>query len=172
MFHEYEKFLADFDKKLANYFEQEKEKIFCKKGCSLCCENADYPLSYLEMRYLIQGFLNLEKQKHDLVRENIRNLQACGKQESYVCPFLLGRECSVYSYRPLVCRVHGLGYMLETGKVKLPECANFGLNYSKNFDGKMIDFEPIKEDLNLDKIYAQNNLFAWGEVRSMMDWFE
>ncbi|MCM1010803.1 MAG: YkgJ family cysteine cluster protein [Fusobacterium sp.] len=163
----YERFLKEFAEKLAAYFEHDAAAIKCKKGCTFCCENADYPLSRLEMEYLMKGFLRLDKEKHDLVRERIRKITA----KPYPCPFLLEGECSVYSYRPLTCRVHGLAYMRSDGIVKLPECARQGLNYSENFDGKTINFEPIKEDLNLDKIFAAHPEFDFGEIRSMIDWF-
>lgn len=65
----YARFLKEFDAKLAAYFEHDAAAIKCQKGCTFCCENADYPLSRLEMEYLMQGFLKLDKEKHDLVRE-------------------------------------------------------------------------------------------------------
>lgn len=166
----YEKFLNEFDKKLAAYFERDAAAIKCKKGCIFCCENADYPLSLLEMKYLMQGFLKLDKSRHDRVRENIRNLMR-RRTSIYPCPFLLDGECAVYAYRPLTCRIHGLGYLRSDGIVKLPECAKIGLNYSENFDGHSVDFEPIKEDLNLDKIFAAHPELEFGEIRSMIDWF-
>lgn len=163
----YEKFLKEFDEKLAAYFERDAAAIKCKKGCTFCCENADYPLSLLEMEYLMKGFLLLEKEKHDRVREKIRNTA----DKPYPCPFLIDGECSIYSYRPLTCRVHGLAYMRSDGIVKLPECARIGLNYSENFDGQTVNFEPIIEDLNLDKIFSEHSELEFGEIRSMIDWF-
>lgn len=163
----YARFLREFDAKLAVYFEHDAAAIKCKKGCTFCCENADYPLSRLEMEYLMQGFLKLDKEKHDLVRERIRKITA----KPYPCPFLVDCECSVYPYRPLTCRVHGLAYMRADGIVKLPECSRHNLNYSENFDGEAINFEPIKEDLNLDKIFDAHPEFDFGEIRSMIDWF-
>ncbi len=166
----YERFLKEFDAKLAVCFERDASAIKCQKGCTFCCENADYPLSRLEMEYLMQGFLQLDKEKHDRVREKIKHLIRV-KPDIYPCPFLLNGECSVYPCRPLTCRVHGLAYMRCDGIVKLPECARNGLNYSENFDGQTINFEPIKEDLNLDKIFAAHPEFDFGEIRSMIDWF-
>lgn len=167
---EWENFLKDFDQKLARYFERDAAAIKCKKGCTFCCENADYPLSLPEMRYLMQGFAKLDKEKHDRVRTNIQQLLKT-RPKIYPCPFLIEGECAVYPYRPLTCRVHGLAYMKSDGVVKLPECANYGLNYSKNFDGKTVNFEPIKEDLNLDKIFASAPNFNPEEIRSLINWF-
>ena len=41
----YQLFLKELDNKLSLYFDQHKEYICCKKGCSLCCEKGDYPIS-------------------------------------------------------------------------------------------------------------------------------
>lgn len=168
----YEHFLNKFDKKLVQYFKRDSAAIKCRKGCTLCCKNADYPLSFLEMKYLMQGFARLEKEKHDLVRSNIKKILSDTRTASYPCPFLVEGECSVYPYRPLTCRVHGLAYMRSDGIVKLPECARYGLNYSQNFDGETVNFEPIKEDLNLDKIFASEPELKFGEIHSMIDWFK
>lgn len=166
----YEKFLQDFDAKLLKYFEQDKDKIFCRSGCDYCCKNADYPLSYIEMQYLMNAFLNMDKPLHDEIRENIKKLIKTDKK-SYDCPFLINGKCSVYRARPLTCRVHGLAFLMQNGIVKLPDCANIGLNYSKNFDGKTIDFTPVNDDLMLDKIFKSFPKIEFGEIRSLIDWF-
>ncbi len=168
----YVQFLKEFDAKLAAYFKRDSAAIKCQKGCSLCCENGDYPLSYLEMSYLMQGFACLDKEKHDCVRENIIKIKAQRETlKAYPCPFLLDGSCSVYQYRPLTCRVHGLAYMRSDGIVKLPECARCGLNYAQNFDGETVNFEPVKEDLNLDKIFASRPHLDFGPIKSMIDFF-
>ena len=166
----YEQFLEEFDGKLSRYFERDAAAIKCQKGCSLCCENGDYPLSHLEMEYLMKGFCRLNQRLHDKVRDNIKTLLE-HPQKTYSCPFLIDGECSVYAYRPLTCRIHGLAYMRSDGIVKLPECARNGLNYSENFDGKTINFEPIKEDLNLDKIFASHPELNFGPIKSLVDFF-
>ncbi len=173
MFKPYECFLSEFDKKLEEYFRRDAAAIKCKKGCTFCCTNGDYPLSHLEMCYLMQGFVWLDKSRHDEVRENIRALANISNaaQKGYACPFLLDGECSVYRYRPLICRVHGLAYMRSDGIVELPECARCGLNYSDNFNGESVDFEPIKDDLSLKKIYKSARKIDFGPIKSLLDWF-
>ena len=171
MFKQYKDFLEKLDVKLQKYFERDADKIKCQKGCSLCCSNGDYPLSYLEMRYLMYGFSLLEKDIHDEVRANIKKLITTESKKSYVCPFLKENMCSVYKYRPIICRVHGLAYRKQNGVVNLPGCADFGLNYSKNYDGEKVDFEPIDEDLSINKIVKLEKEIAFSEIRSLIDWF-
>ena len=55
-FENYEKFLESIDCDLEKIFEYQSEYLCCKRGCSLCCERGDYPLSRLEFEYLKSGF--------------------------------------------------------------------------------------------------------------------
>ena len=167
MFDEYEKFLNELDTKLAEFFARDKDKIKCRRGCSDCCKNANFPLSLLEMKYLMYGFSKLEKEIHDKVRDNI-NLAIKQNKDEYDCPFLLNDVCSVYPYRPIICRVYGLAYKRTDGIVNLPCCSPNGLNYGKNYNGKTVNFEPINIDLNPSAIRSGND---FGEVRPMIKWF-
>ena len=74
MIKQYEKFLARFDEKMKKYFERDKALIKCEKGCSLCCTNGNYPLSQLEMSYLMRAFSFLEKGLHEKIKNNIKIL--------------------------------------------------------------------------------------------------
>ena len=56
---DYSQFLKEFDSKLAKYFKQHQEFINCKIGCSQCCEKGDYPISELELNYIMQGYITL-----------------------------------------------------------------------------------------------------------------
>ena len=164
---DYKSFLEQLDNRLAKYFERDKDKICCCKGCSNCCKNADFPLSFVEMNYLMKGFLALDKTTQDEVRKNIKNILHTNRK-FYTCPFLVNDLCSAYEYRPIICRVHGLAYKRADGIVNLPDCANSGLNYADNFDGETVDFEPVKEDLNPISI---RKALDFGEVRPMIRWF-
>jgi len=66
----------------------------CKKGCSLCCYN-EVAISLLEAEY-IEKFIGI-KQSLNLDTQNFRGTP---------CPFLEDGACSIYKYRPFVCRRH------------------------------------------------------------------
>lgn len=159
----YEEFIEKFDKKLIKYFDFHKEYIFCKEGCSFCCENGDYPLSQLELKYLMKGFTILDDATKKNVQDNIKNIKKGGK-----CPFLINSRCSIYQYRPIVCRVHGLAYLFKDNKVKLPYCANKGKNYSAQYDkeGEIL-INPILENLDTPAVLKN---FDYGEIRNLFDW--
>ena len=92
---------------------------------------------------------------------------------------LIDNKCSVYPYRGIVCRVHGLAwYDEDENKIRLPYCVNKGLNYAKVFDretGEVILQNPIREKLRIDTILksdeAEQLELECGEIRPMIKWF-
>ena len=157
----YPEFLKIFDKKISQYFDRYSKYICCKKGCSSCCECGEYQITELELKYLMQGFLSLDDETKKLVQTNFKNMQKGG-----VCPFLVNKECSVYDFRPIVCRVHGLAYQKDNF-VQLPYCANTGLNYSKVYEKGTIKIESINENLDTPEVLKD---FDYGEIRSLYNW--
>ncbi len=157
----YKQFLEKLDQKLEQYFEAHKDYICCKAGCSACCEKGDYPISQLELEYLMQGFIALDNVTKKIVQENIKSMQ---KSES--CPFLINKLCSVYPYRPIICRVHGLAYLIGE-KVKVPYCVNSGKNYAEVFENNEITINPVLENLDTAEILKE---FNFGEIRNLFDW--
>lgn len=160
---DYPKFLKELDKKLNACFLEQKDFIHCKAGCSACCEKGDYPLSDIELEYLMQGFINLEPEKKIIVQENFKTMKKGGK-----CPFLIDKLCSIYPYRPIICRTHGLAYLMKDGRANVPYCANEGKNYSEVYkDGELLS-EPIKENLSTQNILL--NLADSRTVKNLYDW--
>ena len=160
----YADFLEKLDSRLEKYFDEQRTHICCRVGCSSCCERGDYPLSQIELEYIMQGYVSLENEQKLAVQENVKNMQKGG-----ACPFLVNRKCSIYHYRPIICRVHGLAYICGENTVKVPFCVNEGKNFSKVFkDGEIIS-EPIKENLDTPQILAK---YDFGEIRNLYDWIK
>lgn len=159
----YPEFLKELDKKLGDYFISQAGNVCCKKGCSLCCETGDYPLSDVELEYLIQGFILLEPEQKIIVQNNIKNMKKGGK-----CPFLIDKRCSIYPYRPIICRTHGLAYLMNDGRANVPYCVHDGKNYSKVYKNGELLTEPVKENLSIQSLisdlgcdYCIKNLYDW-----------
>ena len=161
---DYPTFLSELDKKLSKYFNVHKEYICCEVGCSLCCEKGDYPLSSIELEYLMQGFISLSDELKQQVQANIKNMI-----KGETCPFLIDKKCSVYPYRPIICRVHGLAYLCKENTVKVPYCVHENKNYANAYKDGFINIAPIAE--NLDTANLLNN-FEFGEIRNLADWLE
>ena len=135
----------------------------------------EYPFSWLEMGYLMQGFLALDEQTKNIIKQNIEKLKEekanfTGKRFEYCCPFLINGKCSVYKNRGLTCRIHGLAHLKRDGTVNVPYCANDGLNYSKVFKNGIFSTEPIKEILYIDEIF-KNFDGEMGEIRPLIECF-
>ena len=176
MLKRYEQFLKQLDERLDEYFQSQCEFIKCKPGCSLCCEVGEYPFSRLEAEYLMQGFIKLPKDVKQKIRYEIKALKQANPK-MYKCPFLIDKKCSVYQYRGIICRVHGLAW-LDDEQIRLPYCVNKGLNYSKVFDretGEVFLQNPVKEHLRIDSILrseqAQKYELECGEIRPLVKWF-
>ena len=176
MLKRYELFLEKFDKRLEKYFEEQCEFIKCKEGCSACCEVGEYPFSRLEAEYLMSGFIKLPADIKEKIRKEIKHLKP-ENPKMYKCPFLIDNMCSVYKYRGLVCRVHGLAWF-DGEKIQLPYCVNKGLNYSKVFDretGEVFLPNAVQEVLRIDSILrspeAEKYELECGEIRPLIKWF-
>ena len=193
----YEKYLEIIDSYLVKFFEQQSPYIFCQKGCSICCEDGEYPFSKIEFNYIMNGYSQLPENVKGKIKKNIDKLKkkkAKSKKEnfSHKCPFLIEKSCSLYKYRALVCRSYGLAafYYTKDGKkkYKLPCCVKKGLNYSSVFDKKEgifttqkwkasgIEIEPVSYNVSLQYL-LDNELTQYlnldlKEQKVLMDWFE
>lgn len=157
-------FFEKLDSLLEGYFQAHKAYICCKAGCSSCCEKGDYPVSELELKYLMQGFIELDSEKKLIVQKNIKTMQ-----RGEACPFLIENLCSVYDYRPVICRVHGLAYICGNDTVKLPYCANEGKNYSSVYKDGEVFINPVKDNLDTPSLLKN---FDYGEIRNLYDWLK
>ena len=180
MINNYLLYLAYLTQKLEKFFDNQAPYIFCKKGCSKCCENGEYPFS------------KLSDEKRKIVEENIRRIKKekaefNGETFSYACPFLINNECSVYEFRGIICRSFGLMSINDKGASKIPFCAFEGLNYSNVLEPetKIISSEKYKklgnvnEPLAFNVSYkfltsdemAKNFSINFGDKKSLIDWF-
>ena len=185
MIEKYEKYLVKINGYLEKFFEQQKPYIHCKEGCSLCCENGEYPFSKIEFEYAMIGYQNLSDEEKKIVDENAKELKKKkenaindaknGKTKEkflYVCPFLINNKCSIYSHRGLICRSYGLMFFMQNKEGKLeykkPYCSELGLNYSNVLDKETsvissemwketgIEEEPLSYNVGLDFLIDNN----------------
>ncbi len=192
MFKNYEKYLAFLNSKLASFFERQKPYIKCHKGCAKCCKNAEFPYSKTEFKYLLSGFLTLDKEVQDKIENNIKEIvdrkkEFKGDKFLYNCPFLIDDICSVYEYRGVVCRAFGLIESVKNGNSKIPFCAFEGLNYSnvidvekkmitdEKFKASGIEQEPVSFNVGYkfltDEAFENKYNFKFEEKKALIDWF-
>jgi Fe-S-cluster containining protein len=137
----YQQVIATLDKQVAQLQAESRQHLQCKKGCSSCCENVRFKISYIEALQLTKGFAELPQLKKQAVVDNL-------KQESPDCPFLVEGSCAVYQFRPALCRAYGL--LIQVGEA-LGTCS---LNFNEIQAGealKKLDILPyyrLLEDLS------------------------
>ncbi len=190
----YELYLAYLEKKLGAFFEEQSPYIFCKEGCSYCCEKGEYPFTEIEFAYLMLGTRFLNKETFNQIEKNMLEVKNAKKEHSgdkkfmYKCPFLIDKKCSLYKYRGIICRTHGLAFFSKENKLLVPACVDRGLNYSNvyDFENKTISDEKfeksgIKQEPlahNVGMHFMTNNSFLdsidlkFGEIKPMIDWFK
>ena len=159
----YSEFINKLDARLESCFKQHEQFVCCKAGCSACCEKGDYPVSNLELEYLMQGFINLENTVKSRVQANIKTMVKGGK-----CPFLIDNLCSVYPYRPIICRTHGLAYLMKDGRVNVPYCVHDGKNYASVYNNGEFLSEPVRENLSTLNLLSAE--FPDIVINDMYDW--
>ena len=195
MIENYEKYLEFISEKINGFFERQKPYIKCRKGCAKCCKNAEFPYSFIEFKYLLSGFLTLDKEIQDIIEAQILAVVEAkkkfqGEKFLYDCPFLINDVCSVYPYRGIVCRTFGLIIQKKENETanKVPFCIHEGLNYSMVLDEeKNIISEKKYKELGIseaplgfnishkfltDIAFEKKYNFEFGEKKTLIDWFE
>lgn len=195
MIEKYEKYLDNIGISLNKFFTRQKPYICCKEGCSLCCETGEYPFTKLEFQYAMIGYNELNEEEKDIIQKKIEQIKI-NKQKStekvfmHECPFLIDKKCSIYKYRGLICRNHGLLYYTTdiNGKAiySIPHCVRDGLNYSNVYDKTAgmisskkweetgIETEPVSYNVGLEFLLNNETTQAleldFGESKALIDW--
>ena len=189
-------FIRVIMERINSHFEDQKEYIHCKEGCSLCCEKGEYPCSELEFEFLKIGFMSLDRETQQQIVNNtialkIEKEKCTDKIFMHKCPFLINHRCSVYPYRMIICRTFGLSYYdkdeyEKRNVLKVPFCIEQGLNYSEVYDQENKTFstelfkkkkkkkEPLTYTLGVEflvKKFGQEIMdLDFGEFKRLIDW--
>lgn len=180
------------------YFEEQAPYLCCKEGCAYCCEKGQYPMSEIEVKFIILKMASLDKTVQNQILYNIQEVikeklsnNISREDFFYKCPFLINNSCSVYENRGLICRTHGLMFFLEDNngneKYKIPFCLNLGLNYSNVYDksqdtitNELVEkldakYPPQAYNLSLktltNKEITKQLGFEFGEFKPLIEWF-
>ncbi|MBR1942131.1 YkgJ family cysteine cluster protein [bacterium] len=182
---------------LDKYFAEQAPYLCCKDGCSHCCKKGQYPMSDIEVKYIMIKFASLDTEKRNEILTNIQNVleerKICNSAEKffYQCPFLLNDSCSVYENRAIICRTHGLMFFIEDNegneKYKVPYCVNLGLNYANVYDTEAktvteeawknsgIDVLPQAYNLSLKTLtnldITSNLGLEFKNIKPLIEWF-
>ena len=106
------------------------------KGCEEnCCWTRFYHHTLLEYLYLYQGFFRLpsdEQTRLQQVASRVNRSMAVvdkhGRTLRSMCPLNLDGHCTLYFYRPMICRLHGIPHEMRrpgSALVRSPGCGDF-----------------------------------------------
>jgi len=187
----YQIFLNLFEKELEKMFKNQAEFIKCKEGCSYCCERGEYPFSKLEFDYLLEGYKTLDEETKKQILLNIAVInekKSMHKEGTFMydCPFLINHRCSVYQNRGIICRTFGLLCEHNDGRLTMPFCQEYGLNYAQIYDTEkkqlvvekdgqpLCQTEPQAYRISRDNVQnlsmAKNLDLDWGESKTLIDY--
>ena len=90
-------------------------------GCDdSCCRTRFYHHTYLEYFYLLKGYRTLEREKMNEIQNRARRVcdeletaDEKGEKVRRMCPINFDGLCSLYEYRPMICRLHGIPHELH-----------------------------------------------------------
>ncbi len=94
---------------------------FSCDGCpDNCCDSYFLHHTYTEWAYLWQGVRELEESRQQELLKRARQyilectrVEALGERPQVICPILDEGRCSLYAYRLMVCRTHGVPALMR-----------------------------------------------------------
>lgn len=146
---------ADFIKKLETIFKAmdeayrasaEKSGFVCRGCDDNCCQSLFYHYTLLEYAYLQKGLKGLSQKDRDQIfkRAEERATNQTGRTKA-MCPLNKDGACFLYTYRPMICRLHGIPHLLRSPAGKIltgPGCDDF-LRQCGSVEADRLDRTPF-----------------------------
>ena len=158
----YKKLLQKIDHHIEQVRLRNQSAIVCKSGCSDCCV----------------GGISVWRVEYENICEYLKNLpvEFQPSQKKDKCPFLNNLDlCSIYTARPIVCRLWGTPLLFGPGEDFLPDANEISKKITsdegvltccnKNFTGdnslkKLEAVDIINLDLVLSTLAAINHVYC------------
>ncbi|MCA9807640.1 MAG: YkgJ family cysteine cluster protein [Cyanobacteria bacterium HKST-UBA06] len=123
------------DRHVAGLAQRYADQMACRKGCWSCCRDT-FSISLVEGVILLEGLVVLAQTNRQRAQKVLEQLQA---PPTGYCPLLIDGACSVYAYRPVVCRAYGL---LVKAKAQISSCL---LNFNRLADDEIavLELDPF-----------------------------
>lgn len=142
-FEKYRGLIEEISKLTESLSNAHKNHMKCKNGCDLCC--IDFSIFPVEFYYILNHLKNERLDSADHLRED-------------VCVFLKNHSCTIYQFRPIMCRTQGfpLVYVNDDGEAELSACH---LNFT-DFDYNDFTLEnTFPQDKYNSKLFMLNKEF-------------
>lgn len=99
---------------------------FACNGCEdNCCLTVFHHHTHVELFYLNKGFRALDRQRQVAIEAKAQAVCSAVRQ---MCPLNIDSRCSLYAFRPMICRLHGIPselHRLDGQTTRAPGCASF-----------------------------------------------
>ena len=154
--HLYQTLVAQIEALCSHINKIHGESIVCRAGCDECCVN--FTIGACEFAAL---------------KEKVLTLPECsGNKERGSCFFLNGGLCSIYEFRPVICRTHGLPVRFadENGNTEYSSCGKNSVIIMN--ETNTIDIDSINEKLAILNMLAMKQNPALKERYFLYEIFE
>jgi len=95
-----------------SYEETARHYGFVCNGCNdNCCRSLFFHHTIVECLYLVDGFRRLPLADRRVILEKAAAMSGATLQGT--CPLLLDGRCSLYPFRPMICRLHGIPHEIR-----------------------------------------------------------
>lgn len=161
-----------FTKMDATYDAAANKHGFVCNGCDEnCCKTLFYHHTFLELFYLAQGLQKLDAetrkvlfkraQKYVLAQSNASSEKTFRK----MCPLNQGGRCQLYAHRPMICRLHGIPYLLGFAQAQKegPGCDDFYQQTVKI--NPALDRTPLYQELAMLEKKVRDHLNNSSKIR-------
>ncbi len=139
----YRKIRLEIDGQCQKLHEEHKAHTQCRKGCSACCMN----FSVLPIEF------------HSILAEIKKQGVPKMNETDEGCLFLVNNGCTIYEFRPSICRSHGLPILNMDSEGENWELSYCPLNF-ENADEEYFTLENgFHQDLYNSKLYLANREF-------------
>lgn len=155
--------------------KQSNVNVDCKKGCEYCCHQLVYAsihevlyiTHYLKEHFSKEEIEGIGKKASAKADESVLNKENGISKLSHPCPLLVDGSCSVYSVRPMACRIYlssdvnscKLRYNLQDDEKNYPALFEFllvaGRNMNSGFGSKLSELEYQVVESSLESLLAK-----------------
>jgi uncharacterized protein len=142
LFELYRLIVDQTDKLAASLEKKHRQHLQCRLGCAFCC--MDYSVFPVEYYAILENLQNIEVSMNE-------------KAGAEDCIFLVNNACTIYGFRPMICRTHGLPllYMNDAGEWELSACE---LNFT-DFEEEFHSENTFPQDRFNSKLFMLNKEF-------------
>jgi uncharacterized protein len=151
----YQKFIEKTDSLTVSLGKMHNQHMQCRLGCDFCC--MEYSVFPIEFYTILENLQNME----------ISLNNNAGTED---CIFLVNHACTIYGFRPMICRTHGLPllYMNDVGEWELSACE---LNFT-DFEEDFHSENTFPQDRFNSKLFMLNKEFIALEEYSHFSEFD